>query len=433
MKQKKTLYVRTVIRDLIEKKRAVVICVLLFAAAFSAIGIQQGKKAVVLSEEQQLKVDAYKEKLYDYDNVIADTEKCLAESDKQVDEYQTYVDESIYMNIDPQNIQTATVQYGVKTEGNVGNICNSFISFINDGGMKEGLSEKYPELQVEYWREIISSYQSANTLIVTVIHYDSEKAGRILEIVKDRIEAYSSVVQSLQGEFTLVEMDTSLYVKSDINVANVQNGNRTNLKNYISNRSDFINKLSSNKAGKAMYIEENEPEVLAAQPGGHAQVIKYMLAGILFGIVVPCMWFVLRFILSDRLRSKEELSESGLNVIGAYSGDNMEKAKIERACMDIQALAEVANVKTVFLNLLHEDDISQKTANDYQRILEKLDFRIDLGSNVYESAKQLKKMIAQKSCILIVEAGKTTFSQLEQQQELCRLFHVPILGGIVIE
>lgn len=434
MKQRKTLYVRTVISELVEKKIAVALCIVLFATAFFVAGIQQGKKAVAFSEEQQKKIEAYNEKLDNYETVIADTEKCLAESNKQVEEYQTYVDNSIYMNIDPQNIQIATVQYGIQTDGNLGNICNSFISFITDGSMKEGLSEKYPELQVEYWREIISSYQSGNTLTVSVVHYDSEKARQILEIVKDRIEEYSFDVQSLQGEFVLDEMNTSLYIKSDVNLVTTQNSNLTNLKNYISNRSDFINKLSSNKIGKEKFIEENEPETLEVmQAGGIMLAIKYMIVGIAFGIVLPCVWIVLRFIMSDRLRTKEELDESGLNVIGDYREGKTTAANIDRACMDIQVLAKANNFDTVFLNLLNEDEISLKTANAYRKGLEEVGILSETGSNVYESAEQLKRMIVKKSCVLIVEAGKATFNQLEQQQELCRRFQVCILGCIVIE
>lgn len=434
MKQKKTLYVRTVIEDLLEKKKTVSLCVIFFTLVFLAIGIQQEKKTVVLTEEQQKEIETYKEKLDEYDAIISDVEQCLDESNKQVEEYQTYVDNSIYMNIDPQNIQMATVQYGIQTDGNLGNICNSFISFITDGSMKEGLSEKYPELQVEYWREIISSYQNANTLTVSVVHYDSEKARQILEIVKDRIEEYSLEVQYLQGEFVLVEMNTSVYTKSDVNLITAQNSNLTNLKNYISNRSDFVNKLSSNKTGKEKYIEENEPETLKVmQTGGIMQTIKYMIVGIVFGIVLPCVLIVLRFIMSDRLRTKEELDESGLNVIGNYQEGKTTAANIERACMDIQVLARASNIDKVFFNLLNEDEISLKTANAYQKGLEDVGIFSEIGRNVYENAEQLKRMIAKKNCVLIVETGRATFNQLEKQQEMCRRFQVCMLGCIVIE
>lgn len=434
MKQRKTLYVRTVIKELLEKKKAVALCIVLFASFFFVIGILQGKKTAALSEEQQKEIEAYQKKLDEFDTIIVDIEKSLAEADKQVEELQKYVDDSIYMNIDPQNIQVAVVQYGIQTEANVGNIANSIITFINDGSMKEGLAEKYPDLQVEYWKDIISSYQSGNTLTITVIHHDVERAKEILKIVKDRIEGYRPTVIELQGEFSLVEMNTSEYVKSDINIVNSQNGNRNNLKGFISNRADFSSKLISNKTSKENYIEKNEPETMkVTQSGGVMRVIKYMFVGLAFGAVLPCVWIVLRFIMSDRLRSKEELTESGLNVIGTYQDGKTTVANVERDCMDIQVLAEAGNFDTLFFDLLHDDELSSIVANKYQKTLEKFNILSEIGGDVYENAEQLKKMIARKSCILVAVAGKTTFSQLEQQQELCRRFRVCILGCIVIE
>lgn len=434
MKSKKTLYIRTVAAELVQKKRITLACMIGFAVAFTFFGVQKANKAVTLSVEEQQEVDEYQEKIQSYDTIIEDVKKSLAEADKQVTELQDYVDHSIYMNIDPQNIQVATVQYGIQTGGNVGNIYNSFITYINDGGMREGLAEKYPELQVEYWRDIISCYQSGNTLNVTVIHHNAEQGKQILEAVKKRIGEYTPKVKSLQGDFNLVEMNTSTYVKSDVNVVNGQNNHRNNLKNYIGNRSDYNNKLISNENNKKTYIEKNEPEVLEVQPVNKVVVVvKFLIAGMIFGIMVPCVVSVLRFILSDRLRSAEELSESGLNVIGSCKEGRYTEAELERSGMDVKVLAEANGLNTVFLNRLNNDDISKQTVSDYQKALAKIGIISESGSNVYESADELKAMIAQKSCILVAEAGKTTFGQLKKQKELCQRFKVTILGCIVIE
>lgn len=172
--QFKTLYVRNVAEDLIKKKKIVAIFVCICAIFFAGLGIRQGNKKIELSEEQQQELDDYNLKLAEYDSVIADVEKGISEADKQIEELQEYNDESIYMQIDPQNIQTVAVQYSLSTGGNVGNIINTFISFINDGALKEGLPEKDQDLKVKYWRDIVSCYQSGNTLNIVVVHSDMD-------------------------------------------------------------------------------------------------------------------------------------------------------------------------------------------------------------------------------------------------------------------
>ena len=131
-------------------------------------------------------------KLAEYDSVIADVEKSISEADKQIEELQEYNDESIYMQIDPQNIQTVAVQYSLSTGGNVGNIINTFISFINDGALKEELPEEDQDLKVKYWRDIVSCYQSGNTLNIVVVHSDMDSAKRnYVNYKRESSELYS--------------------------------------------------------------------------------------------------------------------------------------------------------------------------------------------------------------------------------------------------
>ena len=60
----------------------------------------------------------------------------------------------------------------VYEDANVGNILNALVLYINEGGLKEALSEEYPDLAVESWREVIAPSITANLLNITIIHYD---------------------------------------------------------------------------------------------------------------------------------------------------------------------------------------------------------------------------------------------------------------------
>ena len=285
--QFKTLYVRNVAEDLIKKKKIVAIFVCICAIFFAGLGIRQGNKKIELSEEQQQELDDYNLKLAEYDSVIADVEKGISEADKQIEELQEYNDESIYMQIDPQNIQTVAVQYSLSTGGNVGNIINTFISFINDGALKEGLPEKDQDLKVKYWRDIVSCYQSGNTLNIVVVHSDMDSAKRIMSIIKERVQNYIPKVKERQGDFSLDEVKTSAYVKADSGMTDKQNGHRNDLRNYTNTRVDFKNKLISNQNSKKAYIEKNEPEFnVDVVVNKKVILIKYVLLGIIFGIVI---------------------------------------------------------------------------------------------------------------------------------------------------
>lgn len=434
MRNLKTLYVRNVLEDLIKKKAAVGSFIVICAVLFGMLGIVQGGKAVTETEEQKQEIEEYNAKIAEYDSAIEDTQNAIAEADKQIESLQEYIDNSIYMQIDPNNIQTVSVQYGLKTSNNVGNILNSFITYINDGGLKEELSDTDEDLKVKYWRDIVSCYQSSNNLIVTVVHSDMDQAKRIMSIIKERVMNYVPKVKNLQGDFSLEELKISEYVKTDTGVVNNQNNNRNNLKNYTTNRADLNNKLIGFQNSKKTYIEKNEPDNLkAADTNTKVLMVAYILLGILFGAVIAFVIVALKYILGDTLRTANDIKESDLSLLGTYSAPNQYKPDLERSKMDVEVLAKAKNADKVFFYVMSDDEISKKVAKDYEESLKASGIAVETGSNISESAEELKKMIACGNCVFIAEVGKTTYRQLEQQTRLCERFKTAVLGCVVVE
>lgn len=434
MRNLKTLYVRNVLEDLIKKKVAVGIFIVVCAVLFGMLGIVQGGKAVTETEEQKQEIEEYNAKIAEYASAIEDTKNAIAEADKQIESLQEYIDNSIYMQIDPNNIQTVSVQYGLKTSNNVGNILNSFITYINDGGLKEELSDADEDLKVKYWRDVVSCYQSSNNLIITVVHSDMDQAKRIMSIIKERVMNYVPKVKSLQGDFSLEELKTSEYVKTDTGVVNNQNNNRNNLKNYTTNRADLNNKLIGFQNSKKTYIEKNEPDNLkAADTNTKVLMVAYVLLGILFGAVIAFVLVALKYILGDTLRTANDIKESDLNLLGTYSALNQYKPDLERSKMEVEVLAKAKNADKIFFYVISDDDVSKKVAKDYEDSLKASGIAVETGSNISESAEELKKMIACGNCVFIAEVGKTTYRQLEQQTRLCERFKTAVLGCVVVE
>lgn len=434
MRNLKTLYVRNVLEDLIKKKVVVGIFIVICAVLFGMLGIVQGGKAVTETEEQKQEIEEYNVKIAEYDSAIEDTQNAIAEADKQIESLQEYIDNSIYMQINPNNIQTVSVQYGLKTSNNVGNILNSFITYINDGGLKEELSDADEDLKVKYWRDVVNCYQSGNNFFIVVINSDMDQAKRIMSIIKERVMNYVPEVKSLQGDFSLEELKTSEYVKTDTGVVNNQNNNRNNLKNYTTNRADLNNKLIGFQNSKKTYIEKNEPDNLkAADTNTKVLMVAYVLLGILFGAVIAFVLVALKYILGDTLRTANDIKESNLNLLGTYSALNQYKPDLERSKMDVEVLAKAKNADKVFFYVMSDDEISKKVAKDYEDIMKASGIAVETGSNISESAEELKKMIACGNCVFIAEVGKTTYRQLELQTRLCDRFKTAVLGCVVVE
>ncbi len=481
----KTLYVRNILLDLweVRKKAAIFVAFCVFIAV--VLALRPGTPAN-LSAEQKKELADYNSQIEEYDTAIDDLKTSIEDNKKQVSELKNYVDNAIYMQIDPQNIQTSVVQYSLQTGGNVGNILNSFITYINDGGLRESVSEEDKDLQPEYWRDIIGAYLNSNIINITVVHYDAEKCARIMEIVKQRIQEHVPEVKAAQGDFTLTELETSQFVKADAGIVNGQNGHRNNLKNYEAGLADLRNRLVSYRTNKANYIKNNEPDFAPkAEESPVIRVIKYLLVGIIMGVVIACAAVMLRYILSDRLRSAADLRDFGLNVLGicrirseekkedktdlpggredpfgdkesdrAETPDHDTSADAEktletagssltfhpepaRAAMDIKVLAEarsrIRETNAVSIDLLHEDEFCIQAATAYTEALSEAGMTAGCVSHIMDSAENLKKMVEAGACLLVAEAGKTTYQDLKQHIELCGRYQITVLGCVVIE
>ena len=430
----KTLYVRNVVEDLLKKRKAVGTFIIICAVVFGALGLRQGGKTTEVTEEQKQQVEEYNMKIAEYDASIEDVKKSIEEADKQIEELQEYVDNSIYMQIDPNNIQVVSSQYGVVTGNNIGNICNALIAYINDGGLKEPLEAADEDLQIKYWRDIVGAYQSGNTIVFYVNHHDMDQARRIMTIIKKRVMEYVPSVQKIQGDFSLEEMRTSEYTKADVNIVNTQNNHRNNLKNYTNNRSDLTNKLVSTQNNKESYIEKKQPEnIEAASTNTKLVVLEYSILGIVFGVIIAFVCVVLKYILGDTLHSANDLKDTNLNMLGTYYAVGKYVPSLERSVLDVEVLTKNTEGRGVFMNLLSEDDLTRKVAEEYRGMLQTRNITVDIGSNVRDSAEELKQMMGCGTCVLIAQAGKTTYKHLEQMEQLCERFHVVILGCIIIE
>lgn len=399
-------------------------CILLCTALCALIGYHQ-----LIDKE---KLAEYNLRLEEYDKVIKDVEDSLSLTNQQVEEMQEYVDHSIFMLLDSQNIQTASVQYAVFTGSDLNSIFNALIYYINEGGLRDSVGDSYPDLDVKYWRDVISCATGGNVFSITVMHYDSEKAKAIMNVVKQKLQKQVSVISQVEGEFTLNEIGTSYYTKADVNIANAQIGHLNTLKGYITNRADFTNRLISSQQGKTSYIEDNMPILFGS--GSSAAVITMALSlmiGLLSGLALPMAYFSVKHALQKQIRSEEDVEAFSLHIIGScHTKDNYEQA-LERGLVELTYFKETCHLSAIFFNILSGHEWTKKIMDDYLSLLDTHHLPAKTGWQLQTDAAQLQEMIAATACILVVQIGKTTYPQLEKQIELCNVFHIKILGCIL--
>ncbi|MCI8466470.1 MAG: hypothetical protein HFI63_11580 [Lachnospiraceae bacterium] len=427
------LYMRNLLVDIWKRKVAIgiVILVCIVLSCFTGYRKVEKQKSEIRSPEYLEKLAEFEANLEEFDKLIADMEDTIPTAEAQVEKQKEYCENSVYMQLDSQNFSVYTAQYAVQTEGNVSHILGTMTAYINDGGLKEELVEEGGAIPEEYLREIISCSTSGNVLTITTMHYDATESKELLQAICNRVEDYAAQIVPAQGEFQFKQLEVSAYKKADASVMNAQNSALSALRSLESNLSDSRQKLINQKNAKTSYMENNKPQAPEVD-GLFKTLIKRTIYGFILGAVLSVAVLVLKGILAGCLKSRGELLAAGFSVFGEFDSKKGYHPSLERSVMDVELLAKQTGSGHVFLNCLYDGEACKKAAEEYTAEIRRHDLEAETGYAVRENAGEMKKMMDAGSCIFVVQIGKTTYTQLEEQRELCQQFGISVWGCILV-
>jgi len=430
------LYLKNLLLDLYKHKFLILTVVILTALIGALIGYKTKVEQKELTAYEQAEIDNYLTRVSEYEESVRLAEEGLKNQSEAVANLQKYVDNSILMKIDSSSVKTATAQYAIKygSEVDKDQVNQIIISYL-DSSVRENI-ENADELQVEYWDDVFAYSIENGILSLSFSHYDAEKAKQSMNLIRQRLEAEALAIARTYGSFSLTLLSSSQYNRADNEFLSTQTSTMTNLRNNTQWQADAENYLISVSNNRDNYRNNNVPEAMARQnlTGAEARelIVKYAILGALFGAVGMIAFFLIRFIVDDRLRNAESLEGTVYNVLGIMKSGKF-KPELDRILMDVAALKENAGKKGVFVFDSAADQLSEAATIQLTEGMKKSGLTAESGKHVFESAEELKRMLAMGSCLLLIEAGKTKYRQMEEYRKLCERYQVAIIGVIVIE
>ena len=431
--KRKNYYFKNIADSFINHWKVIIPFIILCTAALSVLGYQQANQLKNLTKEQQEEVDLYNEQLEAHDTQIEESQTNIEMIEEEISKLQKYIDESIYMKLEPLNIQVSTAQYAVTDTVNIGYVLTSMTNYLAYGNIQEILEKKYGETEASYIREVLSWPTNGNIINITINHYDKEQGKKILKTIQDGLESYIPEIVKVQGEFKFNKLESKYYVRADNDVTNVQNSKMDTLKNYNVSLADYNSRIASNKNAKADYIEENKPEVMEAAAPGNILIVKYAVFGIILGIVLPFVIISFHYLLSNRIRSAKELMNAEVPVFPCSKGKNGEKPDAGTGITELKLLARKYGTDRFFLNLLSGDDSVKGVAEDIKEAFEESGILVSAGVMAGEKNEALEDMVEDKYAVVIIKAGENTYPQLAKEIRTCQKFGIPLWGCIVVE
>ena len=427
----KNYYLKSIADDMFRRWKIVVALVVVFAAVFGVLGYKKSNIMQNLTPEQQEKVDAYNEMVESYDAQISQLEENIKTTEEQRDNLKNYIDNSIYMKLDGENIQVSALQYAVVDTDNAWNILCAMQTYVNTAGLKEKLVEKYGN-EGNSMNEVIWCGITGNSFDVTVSHYDSAKADDIRDTIIECMEGYKPEIAAVHGVFSMKLVTKSSYTKTDVGITNTQNGNNETLKNYETNITNCQSSIASNMSAKTAYMEDNKPEVMEASAPGKKLIIMYAAFGIILGIILPFAAFSIRYVLSSKIRSAGELQRSGMSVFMRYDDKKSYDDEIKQTAVNISAVLKKNDADSLFVDVLSEETDSLFTDKLIKELKEN-NLNVSVVKAVGNGVDDTKEIIEKGYGIILIKAGRNTYPQLSEHVNMCDRYGVKLLGSIVAE
>ena len=76
-------------------------------------------------------------------------------------------------------------------------------------------------------------------------------------------------------------------------------------------------------------------------------LVQYAALGIIAGLVISCALLALLYVLSDKLKGKENIKAAGITVLGNYSAKEGYRPALEREMIDFDLIRKEHSVEQV--------------------------------------------------------------------------------------
>jgi hypothetical protein len=401
----------------------------------------------------------------------------------QASEIQSYLNNSVKMNLDSSSTPTVVLQYLVNTHYEAvyptveykdftGDIISAYSSrILNTDTTTKIRDELGIDTDLAYIQELVtvstgnsddsetSDETAVDTMKITIYAPDEDTAKSISSTIKNEVKNQTDDIQKIFGSFdlTLVSEQYSETVSNDI---------LSTKQGYVSNLNTIftaINSLSKNmttaqaayyNALVAQYMydgsddETTDTEVVDVVGISFEFSALYFIVGLLAGIVIVVLIEVLKYIYTASLKRAEDMDYTfGVNVFGVQTDEKKGLDKLleklfgsrvlrysndERFSMltaGISINAKKNEVEKLYITgSVSDTALIEKLAESLKSQLGDVSF----GRSVIVDAESLEKLTSSDAVVLVEKVTDSRLEEIKQEIDICDSNGVKVLGSVVI-
>lgn len=392
--------------------------------------------------------------LQNYETAKEQLTNQMAEYNRQLDDYQRYAENALYMRIDPYAVYQESVTYVVTTDYQIlpnmtyqtlnwmGPVLSAYSSVATSVTLKDlppegqaGLSEEWDADSLD---KLITVETNTNDgkLTITASAESEARAKAILQAVKDKVEGNQENIAKAAGKHSL----SMITEKSSITVDQTMiNDREMRLRNISSLRE------AADKAVEK-YKKLSEPEDTALSTGSVIKGgIKFLILGGLMGAFLAFFFFCMQFLTNGKLNNIDCLKECYQTRILAVLSKEQKSGWIDRILDRIEG--NKANQKSSERSLYvaaaslsrHAENIAvagTAAKENKEKIVETLrkseELSIVDAGDILSDPEAVRKIRSAGSVILVEAKNESAMSDIQEEAELLQSMGVPLEGFIIV-
>lgn len=478
------------IRRCLKRWKLIIICMAIGGILLNGVGYLRSLKTVNAIKQQieqtengesesdkLLTINEYmqslsKQEIADVKDLVTIYDSYQTQYLKNLEYYQT----SIKMQIDPMCVPSFRMIYLIDNHFEVtyptidkNDTTQDIIGALAEKVLCANSSETVSEIlglssNVAYTQEVITaSACGKNYLAIDIIAPNRKDCETIAEIVKKDIDSNLDDIREMIGEFDIKLVSEKYYTKVDrdlmsdqCDVKETMNNLKISMRNLPyglnENQKVYYYALLDNSETITLNEEDEEKEELITPvitiPDVQFINLKYIILGIAFGVMVPCGYIALKYLLSGKVKVPEELETAfGVTVLGNVTDQTakypeMFKKYYHHLSVDeqlklivsgIQVVAEKENLKKIFITTSAMTERTKDICETISKAVGEIGIVCSVDRSVLYDPQAVKTMADADGVVFVEQIDISRYEEIAKEKEISTQAHTKIVGFVVVE
>ena len=442
-RNEQVIYLKDLLFVLLRGWRKLLIAAVVLGVLLGGLKLFRGVQEITAANDAAAAALPQAKQEYSQALKMADSAVELAE--KERDDQKEYMEESIYLRLNPRGYYLAEVTFFVQPNSSaastaVDRILNQYVTTLQSNPVMARISKAMGE-GLKYVREVcyVEADPEAITIHVVCSCDTEEMAEKFLAAVKEEVVAAQDKIALVRGshKLLLIEEGTSKQISMELEQK------RKEAKALLSSMDAKVEETKAARAAMTEPVAAMLPRSGAVKPA-----IKHAVLGAAIGVavVVVCLW--LRHVFGSKVYSARVLTNvTGVKLLGCVSGKNI-KNPIDRWLLKLEGreiddrearikllAADIRNRCSEYTQLLVTGDGDAKSR---ETLVEALAEEIpgirlvDMGS-LLQAPEAVDALSANDAVLLVEQCGSSLYGRVEKELDMIADYGKTLVGCVLLD